>query len=87
MLTFNRLEDTNSTIPYHLKLMVNKNKEEFWYTKANPYLPKGKVEINLFVADHIENLKLFCKMYGNQPVIPVIEIQPEEVAKKDEEKM
>jgi len=52
--------------------MVNKNKEEIWYTKANPYLPKGRISINLLVVDHIENAKLFCKLYGNQPAPPIV---------------
>ena len=51
--------------------MVNKTKEEYWFTKANPYEPRGQFNINLFVTDYVENLKLFCKIYGNQPVIQI----------------
>lgn len=59
-------------IPYNLKIMVNKTKEEYWFTKAHPYEPKGQFNINLFVTDYVENLKLFCKIYGNQPIIPIV---------------
>jgi len=36
-MTFYNPQKFNANIPSSLKFMISKNKEEFYYTKENPY--------------------------------------------------
>ena len=64
-------------------MLVSKSKEEYYFTKNNPYLPLGNLQYQLNVEGHVENPKPFFRMYGNAyaPPEPVVEESPKEAPK------
>ena len=80
----------NINTPKTIRVMLSKNKEEYWYHKTNPYEPTGKPEHQLVVFDYLEPNKAFFRLYGNQfaqEPVPVPEPEKEKEKEKASEKM
>lgn len=56
----------NINTPKTIRVMVSKNKEEYWYHKTNPYEPTGQPDHQLNVCDYLESSKTFFRLYGSQ---------------------
>lgn len=65
ILSFNNPTQSNAMIPSTVKVMVSKGKEEFYYTKEHPYKQWGDDTFSDYVFPHIENPKLYFRLYPN----------------------